>query len=125
MHIKKGDKVQVIAGKGSSALDVTKRQGTVLHVLPKEEKVIVEGINIVKKHTKPNQADQQGGIVEFEAPIHASNVQIVDPVTKKPVRVGYKFVENKEGKLVKVRYTVGRNASGEILDNPNKDNFRK
>jgi len=125
MHIKKGDKVQVIAGKGSSALDVVKRQGTVLRVFPVESKVIVEGINIVKKHTKPSQADQQGGIVEFEAPIHASNVQIVDPVTKKPVRIGYKFVENKEGKLVKVRYTVGNNASGEILDNPNKDNFRK
>jgi large subunit ribosomal protein L24 len=124
MHIKKGDLVQVIAGKGSSAEDVTKRQGKVLRVLPKENKVVVEGINIVKKHTKPNQQNQQGGIVEFEAPIHASNVQIVDPVTKKPVRVGYKFVENKKGKLVKVRYTVGRNASGEILDNPNKDNFR-
>ncbi|QVK18057.1 50S ribosomal protein L24 [Mycoplasmatota bacterium] len=125
MHIKKGDKVQIIAGKGSSALDVTKRQGTVLHVFPKENKVIVEGKNIVKKHTKPNQANQQGGIVEFEAPIHASNVQVLDPVTKKPVRIGHKFVENKAGKLVKVRYTVGKNASGEILDNPNKDNFRK
>ncbi len=125
MHIKKGDKVQVIAGKGSSAADVTKRQGTVLHVFPKENRVIVEGINIIKKHTKPNQANQQGGIVEYEAPIHASNVQILDPVTKKPVRVGHKFVENKEGDLVKVRYTVGRNASGEVLDNPNKDNYRK
>jgi|SRR5690554_332244 len=124
MHIKKGDLVQVIAGKGSSAADVTKRQGKVLRVLTKENKVIVEGINIVKKHMKPNQANEQGGIVEFEAPIHASNVQIVDPVTKKPVRIGHKFVENKEGKLVKVRYTVGRNASGETLDNPNKDNFR-
>ncbi len=125
MHIKKGDKVQVISGKGSSALDVLKRQGNVLQVLPKENRVVVEGINIVKKHTKPNQANQQGGIVEFEAPIHASNVQIVDPVTKKPVRVGHKFVENKNGELVKVRYTVGKNASGEMLDNPNKDNFRK
>jgi large subunit ribosomal protein L24 len=124
MHIKKGDLVQVIAGRGSSAADVTKRQGKVLRVLPKDNKVIIEGINIVKKHMKPNQANQQGGIVEFEAPIHASNVQIVDPVTKKPVRVGHKFVENKAGKLVKVRYTVGRNASGEILDNPNQDNFR-
>ena len=124
MHIKKGDLVQVIAGRGSSAADVTKRQGKVLRVLPKDNKVIIEGINIVKKHMKPNQANQQGGIVEFEGPIHASNVQIVDPVTKKPVRVGHKFVENKAGKLVKVRYTVGRNASGEILDNPNQDNFR-
>ncbi len=125
MHIKKGDIVQVIAGRGSSAADVTKRQGKVLRVFPKENKVIVEGININKKHMKPNQANQQGGIVEFEAPIHASNVQVVDPVTKKPVRIGHKFVENKEGKLVKVRYTVGKNASGEILDNPNKDYFRK
>jgi len=125
MHIKKGDKVQVIAGKGSSAADVAKRQGTVLKVFPKENRVVVEGINIVKKHTKPNQANQQGGIIEFEAPIHASNVQILDPVTKKPVRVGYKFVENKEGQLVKVRYTVGGNASGELLDNPNDNNYRK
>ncbi|NLC95221.1 MAG: 50S ribosomal protein L24 [Bacilli bacterium] len=115
MRIKKGDLVQVIAGKDSAA----KKQGRVLLVLPKENKVIVEGINKIKKHMKPNKDNPQGGIVEYEAPIHASNVQIVDPVTKKPVRVGYKFVENKKGQLVKVRYTVGRNASGTILDNIN------
>ena len=124
MHVKKGDKVQVIAGKFRSRVG-NLHQGTVLQVLPKTNRVVVEGINKVKKHTKPSQANQQGGIVEFEAPIHASNVQIVDPVTGKPVRVGYKFVENKQGELVKVRYTVGRNATGEILDNPNIVNFRK
>lgn len=125
MHVKKGDKVQLIAGKGSSAADITKRQGVVLDVFPKENRVIVEGKHMIKKHNKPDQQDQKGGIEEIEGKIHASNVQVLDPVTKKPVRVGYKFVENKEGKLVKVRYTVGRNASGELLDNPNKYNQMK
>ena len=113
MHIKKGDKVQVISGKDRTA---AVNQGTVVKVLPKQNKVIVEGLNIVKKHTKPSQANEKGGIIEMEAPIHVSNVQIIDPVTKNPVRIGYKFVEGKNGKLKKVRYTKGRNASGEILD---------
>lgn len=123
MHIKKGDKVRVIAGsfKSKPGKGVI-HEGTVLEVLPKANRVVIEGINKVKKHTKPSQKNQQGGIVEFEAPIDASNVQILDPVTKKPVRVGHKFVEDKTGELVKVRYTVGKNASGEILD---KDKLNK
>lgn len=113
MHIKKGDKVQVIAGNDKKS---TPNKGTVLQVLRKDNKVIVEGVNIRKKHTKPSQNNQDGGIVEFEAPMNASNVMILDPKTNKPVRVGYKFIEGKNGKLRKVRYTKGKNSSGEILD---------
>lgn len=102
MHVKKGDKVQVIAGKDKG------NTGVILKALPKEDKVIVEGINKVKKHTKPSQTNQQGGIIEFEAPIHVSNVQILDPKTKQPTRVGYKVVNDK-----KVRFAK---KSGEILD---------
>ena len=109
MKIRKGDKVQVISGayKGTVA-DVTR-------VLPKENKVVVEGVNIIKKHMKPTQQDPDGKIIEREAPIHVSNVAIVDPKTKKPVRVGYRF-EEVDGKTVKVRVTTGRNASGAKLD---------
>ena len=92
MFVKKGDKVRVIAGKdkGVEALVVT--------ALPKVNKVVVEGVNIVKKYQKPNNEHPQGAIVEKEAPIHVSNVQVLD---KNGVarRVGYKFVDNK-----KVRY---------------------
>ena len=101
MFVKKGDKVRVIAGKdkGVEALVVT--------ALPKVNKVVVEGVNIVKKHQKPNNEHPQGAIVEKEAPIHASNVQVLD---KNGVagRVGYKFVDGK-----KVRYSK---KSGEVLD---------
>ena len=101
MFVKKGDKVRVIAGKdkGVEALVVT--------ALPKVNKVVVEGVNIVKKHQKPNNEHPQGAIVEKEAPIHVSNVQVLD---KNGVagRVGYKFVDGK-----KVRYTK---KSGEVLD---------
>lgn len=102
MHVKKGDKVQVISGKDKG------KQGVILEAIPKKNRVIVEGVNIVKKHTKPSQANPQGGILEVEAPIHASNVMPVDPKTKEPTRVGYKFVDGK-----KVRYAK---KSGEVLD---------
>jgi large subunit ribosomal protein L24 len=102
MLIKKGDKVQVITGKDKG------KTGVVLAALPKKDRVIVEGVNMVKKHTKPSQANQQGGIVEFEAPIHVSNVAILDPKEKTPTRVGFKVVDDK-----KVRYAK---KSGEILD---------
>ena len=101
MKIKKGDKVQVITGayKGTVA-EVTK-------VFPKENKVIVEGVNIVKKHQRPTNELPQGGIIEKEAAIHVSNVQVLD---KNGVagRVGYKVVDGK-----KVRYNK---KSGEVLD---------
>lgn len=95
MKIKKGDKVQVITGayKGTVA-EVTK-------VLPKEDKVIVEGVNLVKKHMKPTQANPDGGIVEKEAPIHVSNVMAYDSKAKTPSRIGYKEVKGKKVRVYK------------------------
>ncbi len=100
LHIKKGDQVLVIAGayKGS--------KGEVLEVLPKKNRVIVEEVNIIKKHQKPTQ-DSQGGIIEKPAPINISNVMLIDPKTGEPTRVGRKEVD---GKLV--RYSK---KSGEII----------
>lgn len=72
MFVKKGDKVKVITGKDKN------KEGVVLAAFPKKDKVIVEGVNVVKKHQKPSQAAPQGGIVEMEAPIHVSNVMVVD-----------------------------------------------
>ncbi len=103
LRVKTGDKVVVIAGKDKS------KQGRILKVYPKEGRVVVEGVNVVKRHTKPNPQHPEGGIVEKEAPIHVSNVMIVDPKTGEPTRVGYKFLE--DGR--KVRYAK---KSGEILD---------
>ena len=109
MKIKKGDKVVVIAGHEQG------KEGVVTVSMPKENMVIVEGLNKVTKHNKPNQQNSEGSITTKEAPIHVSNVAIVDPKTKKPVRVGYVF-EEVDGKQVKVRVTRGRNASGVKLD---------
>lgn len=83
MRIKKGDKVRIIAGKDKG------KEGTVLKTLPKEDKVVVEGINIAKKHQKPTQMST-GGINEFPAPIHVSNVKFVDPETGDASRIGYR-----------------------------------
>ncbi|MEG0507484.1 MAG: 50S ribosomal protein L24 [Longicatena sp.] len=97
MKIKKGDKVQVITGayKGTIA-DVTK-------VFPKEDKVIVEGVNMVKKHQKPTQQNPDGGIIEKEAPIHVSNVMAYDAKAKKASRLGSEVKEDKKGNKEKVR----------------------
>ena len=98
LHIKKGDMVYVIAGKNK----MTKENAAphkVLSVIPSEDRVIVEGVNIISKSTKPNAKYPQGGIIKQEAPIHISNVQLVDPATNKPTRVGYKMVDGK-----KIRY---------------------
>lgn len=97
MKIKKGDKVQVVAGayKGTVA--------EVIKVLPKQNKVIVEGVNVVKKHMKPTQVNPDGGIIEKEAPIHVSNVMAYDEKAKKASRVGFEIKEDKKGNKVKVR----------------------
>jgi large subunit ribosomal protein L24 len=92
-HIKKGDSVIVIAGNYKG------REGKVLEVIRATEKAIVEGVNMVKKHTKPNAAHPQGGIVEKEAPIHISNLMNKDPKTGKPTRIGRKLDD--KGKLVR------------------------
>ncbi len=96
LHIKKGDTVVVIAGNYKT------KEGKVLEVIRATEKAIVEGVNMVKKHTKPNATHPQGGIVEKEAPIHISNLMIKDPKTGKPTRIGRKL--NDKGKLV--RYSI-------------------
>jgi large subunit ribosomal protein L24 len=117
LHIKKGDMVIVMRGKEAPYFDENGKKvytkGRVIKVLPKENRVIVEGVNMVKKHARPSQANPQGGIIEMEAPIHISNVMIEDPKTKEPTRVGYKWVEGKNGEKKKVRYAK---KSGEILD---------
>ena len=93
LHIKKGDTVCVIAGDNKG------QQGKVLKVEVSKQRAIVEGVNLVKKATKPNAQNPQGGIVEQEAPIHISNLQVLDPQSGKPSRVGRRV--NAEGKLVR------------------------
>jgi len=102
MHVKKGDKVQVIAGKDKG------KQGVILAAFPKQNRVLVEGVNIVKKHSKPSQVNPQGGIITKEAPIHVSNVMPLDPKAGVPTRVGYKTVDGKKVRIAK--------KSGEALD---------
>ena len=101
MFVKKGDKVKVITGKDKN------KEGVVLAAFPKKDKVIVEGVNVVKKHQKPSQAAPQGGIVEMEAPIHVSNVMVVDSIGVAG-RVGYKEVDGKKVRVSK--------KTGEVLD---------
>lgn len=102
MHVKKGDKVMVITGKDKG------KQGVILKAFPKKNRVLVEGVNIVKKHSKPSQSNPQGGIISQEAPIHVSNVMPLDPKTGEPTRIGYKVVDGKKVRVAK--------KSGEILD---------
>lgn len=100
-HIKKDDTVKVIAGVSRG------EEGKVLEVYPDKNRALVEGVNIVKRHTKPNATHPNGGIVEQEAPIHLSNLMLVDPKTGEATRVGRKEVK---GKLV--RYSK---KSGEVI----------
>ena len=93
LHIKKGDTVYVNAGNDKG------KTGKVLTVIPAKDRVIVEGVNVISKHTKPNAAHPQGGIIKQEAGVHISNLQLIDPSTNKPTRVGYKVVDGK-----KIRY---------------------
>ena len=105
--VKAGDTVVVIAGADRYTTakkgNLTPTTGKVLRVYPKTNKVVVEGVNKVKKHKKPTQANPDGGIVEEEAPIDASNVMLLNPKTNKAVRVGVKVVEGKDGKTKKIR----------------------
>jgi large subunit ribosomal protein L24 len=100
MRIKKGDKVVVIAGSNKG------KEGTVSTVLAKENKVVVTGVNVRKKHVKPSQAQPEGKIVEKEAPIHISNVALVDPKTNKPTKVGYKIENGKKVRVAKKSATT-------------------
>ena len=92
--------IQVNAGEDRG------KQGKVLEMIPDKQRAIVEGINLVSKHTKPNAAHPQGGIIKKEAPIHISNLNVVDPVTGKPTKVGRR--RNAEGKLVRYAKKSGQ-----------------
>lgn len=102
MHVKKGDKVMVISGKDKG------KSGIILEAYPKQSRVLVEGINIVKKHAKPSQVNPQGGIFNQEAAIHVSNVMPIDPKSGQPTRVGYTVEDGKKVRVAK--------KSGEVLD---------
>jgi large subunit ribosomal protein L24 len=102
LHVKTGDNVMVISGKDKG------KKGRILAAYPKTGRVLVEGVNMVKKHTRPNASNPQGGIVTQEAPIHSSNVMIIDPKTGEPTRIGHKIVDGKKVRIAK--------KSGEVLD---------
>jgi large subunit ribosomal protein L24 len=103
LHIKKGDTVKVIAGNSKG------QEGKVIEVLVAKSRALVEGVNMVSKHTKPNAANPQGGIVKQEASIHISNLMVVDPTSGEATRIGRK-IDEKTGKLT--RYSK---KSGEVI----------
>lgn len=100
MNVKKGDTVIVIAGNDKG------KTGKVLHALVKSDRVVVEGVNVVSRHTKPSNSNPDGGIIKKEAPIHASNVQILDPKNNAPTRIGHKVVDGKKVRYAKASDTV-------------------
>lgn len=101
--IKKGDSVVVLSGKDKG------KTGTVTQVMPKEGKVVVEGMNVATRHRKPSQANPQGGIERREAPMHISKVAVADPKDGKPTRVRF---EEKDGKKVRVAVKSGETIDG-------------
>ena len=105
MKIHKGDTVRVLTGKDRGA------EGVVSEAFPGREKVIVEGVNVAKRHTKPRSAEDPGGILDKEMPIDASNVALLSPADGKPTRVGYKIDD--KGKKVRVC-----RRSGEVIPEP-------
>jgi large subunit ribosomal protein L24 len=102
-HVRRGDTVIVVAGKERG------KRGRVLRVIPEKNRVIVERINMIKRHQRPTQRVRQGGIIEREGPIHLSNVMLLDPTSGKPTRVGMRALS--DGKKVRVA-----RKSGEIID---------
>ncbi len=102
LRVKKGDEVIVLTGREKG------KKGSVLKVMPKDQRLLVQGVNMVKRHTRPSQANP-GGIIEKEGSLHVSNVAHVDPKTGEPTRVGYRFLD--DGR--KVRFAK---RSGEIID---------
>ena len=95
--LKVGDKVVVISGKDKGS------EGKIIKTLKKDNKVVVEGINMVTKHVKPNAQNENGGIIKVEAPIHASNVMIIDPKTKKRTRIAHSVDENGNKNRISVK----------------------
>jgi len=111
VKIRKGDSVQVIAGKDSG------KRGTVVRVLPERGRVVVEKVNMIKRHTKPRPAPRAsgqqvipGGVIEREAPLHISNVQLICPACGKPSRVGFRF--NADGNKVRVCRACDKDVDG-------------
>jgi large subunit ribosomal protein L24 len=102
-HVRKGDTVIVVAGKERG------KRGRILRVIPEKNRVVIERINMIKKHQRPTQRVRQGGIIEREGSIHLSNVMLVDPTSGKPTRIGRR--ELGDGKKVRVA-----RKSGEIID---------
>jgi large subunit ribosomal protein L24 len=100
IRLKKGDTVMVRQGKDKG------KTGKITAVHPRENKVTVEGVNIIKKHQKPNRAYPQGGIIEMTKPIWVSKVGVVDPATKKPTRVGFQL--DKDGKKTRILKSSGK-----------------
>ena len=95
MEIKKGDNVVVISGEEKG------KKASVIKTYPDKHKVVLEGVNMVSKHTKPNSKQPQGGIVKQEAPIHISNLNLLDPKTNTPTRVGYRMDGDKKVRFAK------------------------
>jgi len=100
MRITKGDRVRILRGEDAG------KEGTVLRVVPKENRVVVEGINVVKRHRKPTRADEEGGIIQFAAPIHASNVMLLDPKSSAPTRIRRK--KNQDGSVERLAVKSGQ-----------------
>lgn len=99
MKIKKGDRVVVLSGKDRG------KEGVVMRALPKEEKVIVEGVNVAKKHQRPTRMTMQGGIIDKDMPLHVSNVAIISPGDGKPTRVAYRFDD--DGQKIRICRRTG------------------
>lgn len=95
MKIKNGDTVLIISGKDRG------KKGKVINVFPKENRIVVEGVNLRKKHTRPKKQGEKGQIVEIAAPFNVSNVKLICPKCKKPTRVGYKVVEKNKFRICK------------------------
>ena len=102
-HVRKGDTVMVVAGKERG------KRGRVLRVIPEKNRVVVERVNMIKKHQRPTQRIRQGGIIEREGPIHLSNVMLLDPTSGKPTRIGMRVLS--DGKKARVA-----RKSGETID---------
>jgi large subunit ribosomal protein L24 len=100
MKIKKGDQVLIIRGKDRGKV------GKVIKALPKENKVVIEGLNLVKKHVKPRQRYEKGKIIEIPRPIFVSNVKLMCPNCHKPSRVGYQIFENSKNKKLKEKKRI-------------------
>jgi len=100
MHVKKGDEVLVIAGKNKN------QRGKIRQAMPKEERVVVEGLNIIKRHMKARGQGKPSGIIEMEAPLHASNVMLICPRCGRAARTGHRFLEETDhkGRPRKVRF---------------------